>query len=145
VSNSEKTQLPSKERLTADDAHDWKKCEQLDRIYRQAYDEFAGPPGRRHAVNFDTYNRAGLIAVWNAAQDAMRAAPETSELPEKCGGKCPRHGPYVLLGRKGPCPICEEIKQRDSMKAECAHNNQRQGERGPPYCADCGEQVDEPL
>lgn len=67
----------SNERLSADDAHDWKKCEQLDRIYRQAYDEFAGPIGYRHAVNFDTYKRAGLIAVWNAAQDAMRGSSET--------------------------------------------------------------------
>lgn len=36
---------------------------------------------------------------------------------QKCGGKCPRHGPYVLLGRKGPCPICEEIKQRGGWVA----------------------------
>lgn len=38
------------------------------------------------------------------------------EAPEQCGGKCPRHGRYVLLGRKGPCPICEEIKHRDAAK-----------------------------
>lgn len=30
-----------------------------------------------------------------------------------------------------------------TLKASCAHNNQRQGQRGRPYCADCGEDVND--
>lgn len=71
---------------------------------------------------------------------------KANDVPEKCGGKCPRHGPYVLLGRKGPCPICEEIKQRDSEKA----SKQREltlhdfGYAPGNYsikCLDCGQEA----
>jgi hypothetical protein len=27
------------------------------------------------------------------------------------------------------------------VKTPCSHTNQRQGERGPAYCADCGEEI----
>src|SRR6267142_5798443 len=30
------------------------------------------------------------------------------------------------------------IQGRRAEEPACEHNNQRQGERGPPYCADCG-------
>lgn len=60
--------------LSKDLAHNWKdpRMAQLVEAYEKAYNEFAGPREFRHAVNFDTYNRAGLIGVWNAAMLAAQ-------------------------------------------------------------------------
>lgn len=51
---------------------------------------------------------------WAVVRNALRALRKRREKYAKnpCGGRCPRHGEYVLIGRHGPCPICEEIKRR---------------------------------
>lgn len=49
------------------DAHYWQKCGALWNVYQKGFDDFAGPKRFRHSVNYDTYHRAGLIALLNAA------------------------------------------------------------------------------
>lgn len=52
------------------EAHSWQKCGALWNIYQRGFDDFAGPKRFRHSVNYDTYHRAGLIALLNAAAKA---------------------------------------------------------------------------
>lgn len=58
----------AREIISSDAAHHYENCKCVVDAYQTAYDDFAGPRQFRHSVNHDTYHRAGLIGVWNAAR-----------------------------------------------------------------------------
>lgn len=96
-------------------------------------------------IGFDPHHKIG-DPLERRPEPPARPAQETSPaLPhlDTCGLK--NGGSRCTCGLETSADVCmAKVRQHfDERRAAdtCAHLNQRQGERGPPYCADCGVQL----
>lgn len=106
------------------DETDWRDGDETDRVY--AWHE--------------------MEALWKALADSP--AVETVSEPKPIAwasktGEVITHAERMRTNYPGRLDFfCVPLFPRAAVKTKCEHQHQRQGERGPPYCADCGAQVE---